>query len=183
MSYPERRGVNRRGKRPKAGAGDVLTKGAHQGASPLDTPCIRTAGRDDLEALLALEAAFPGDRLSRRAMRHHLASPKAVCLVAETDGRLLGYALLLHRSGSSWWRVYSLIRAGGAPRGTGRRLLEAALEAARLASAQGVRLEVREDNTSAIRLYRRLGFTLFATADGYYEDGARACRMKLAFGD
>ena len=183
MDHPEPSGVNRRDKRSLAGTGGDMTSGIQEGASPPRTIVIRPAVATDLEALLALEAAFPGDRLSRRAMRHHLASPRAHCLVAETDGRLLGYALLLRRSDSRWWRIYSLIRAGDAPPGTGRRLLEAALEAARLASAQGVRLEVREDNTTAIRLYRRLGFSLFATADGYYDDGARACRMKLAFGD
>ena len=47
----------------------------------------------------------------------------------------------------------------------------------------GVRLEVRADNSAAMALYASLGFALFATVDGYYEDGARACRMALAFTD
>lgn len=142
---------------------------------------IRPALPADLEALLNLEAAFPGDRLSRRALRHHLASPRAVCLVADDAGRLEGYALLLSRTRSRWWRLYSLIRAGDAPPGTGSCLLEAALQAARAAGALGVRLEVRQDNTRAIRLYRAHGFTLFSTVADYYDDGATALRMALAF--
>lgn len=142
---------------------------------------IRPASRADLPALLDLEAGFQGDRLSRRAFRHHLASPRARLLVAETDAAIVGYALLLARADSSWWRLYSLVRAERAPVGTGRRLLRAALDAARAAGARGVRLEVRADNTRAIRLYRDVGFTLFATVDGYYEDGAPALRMALAF--
>jgi ribosomal protein S18 acetylase RimI-like enzyme len=141
---------------------------------------IRPATAADLEALLAIESRFPGDRLSRRAFRHHLFSPCAVVLVDESDGGLAGYALLLRRSDSRWWRLYSLARAVGAPSGTGGRLLEAAIEVARAAQAAGIRLEVRADNTAALRLYERRGFRLFETRDGYYEDGAPALRLALA---
>ena len=146
-------------------------------------PPIRPATRADLDALLALEARFLGDRLSRRAMRRHLTSARSHVLVAASEGGLLGYALLLRRADSAWWRLYSLVRDERAPSGTGRSLLEAGLAAARAAGAAGVRLEVRADNTRAIRLYRDLGFTLFATLDGYYEDGAAALRMALGFLD
>ena len=181
MDHPEPSGVNRCGKQPGTTAGDGVTNGTREGAFPAESPALRQAVPADLEALLALEEAFPSDKLSRRAMRHHLASPNALCLVAEAGGRLIGYVLLLRRSDSPWRRLYSLVRAGDAPRGTGRRLLDAALDAARQGSAKGVRLEVREDNTAAIRLYESLGFALFATIDRYYEDGARALRMALAF--
>lgn len=156
--------------------------GAPPGAAP-GAPSVRPARPADLAGLLALEQGFAGDRLSRRALRHHLRSPRVHCLVAEVDDRLAGYVLLLRRADSRWWRVYSLIRSPDARPGTGRRLLEAGIEAARAASARGVRLEVREDNRTAIDLYRSLGFTLFDTRNGYYEDGARALRMALAFGD
>lgn len=141
---------------------------------------IRPAAPSDLEALLAIESRFPGDRLSRRAFRHHLVSRCAAVLVDESDGALAGYALLLRRSDTPWWRLYSLARGVAAPPGTGRRLLEAAIEAARAAHAAGIRLEVRADNTAAQRLYERCGFRLFETRDGYYEDGAPALRLALA---
>ncbi len=144
---------------------------------------IRPAIPADLDALIRLEARFSGDRLSRRAFRHHLASPLAHCLVAESVSGLVGYVLLLRRARSPWWRLYSLVRDAGAPPGTGRCLALAGLAAARDAGARGVRLEVRADNAPAIRLYRALGFTLFATVDDYYEDGAPALRMALAFAD
>ena len=95
----------------------------------------------------------------------------------------MGYVLLLRRADSRWWRLYSLARAEWAPAGTGRRLLVAGIAAARAAGAAGVRLEVRADNSRAIRLYQDLGFALFATVDGYYDDGAAALRMALAFVD
>ena len=144
---------------------------------------IRRATTADLDGLLLLEAQFSGDRLSRRAFRRHLSSPRALLSVGASDDGLLGYALLLRRADSAWWRLYSLARAEWAPAGTGRRLLLAGIDAARKAGAKGVRLEVRADNARAIRLYQDLGFTLFATLEGYYEDGAAALRMALAFVD
>jgi ribosomal protein S18 acetylase RimI-like enzyme len=142
---------------------------------------IRPAKAADLDALLAIESRFPGDRLSRRAFRHHLASDRAVVLVEETDAGVAGYALLLRRRDSRWWRIYSLARAVGASPGTGGRLLEASIAAARAAHAAGIRLEVRADNTAALRLYERYGFGLFESRNGYYEDGARALRLALPF--
>lgn len=151
--------------------------------APSEAVPIRPATAADLDALVRLEARFPGDRLSRRAWRRHLASPSSLCLVAACGSDVLGDVLLLRRADSRWWRLYSLVRSPTAPGGTGRRLLEAALAAAEGAGAAGVRLEVRADNSSAIALYRSLGFTLLSTVERYYEDGAAALRMALAFAD
>lgn len=141
----------------------------------------RRALPEDLDDLLVLEEVFPGNRLSRRAFLYHIRNPRAVFLVMETQAGLSGYALALRRADSPWWRLYSIARAGGAPHGTGRVLLQTVIGAARAHGAAGIRLEVREDNTQAIRLYRALGFGLCGSIDGYYEDGARALRMALAF--
>ncbi|HRY23037.1 MAG: GNAT family N-acetyltransferase [Geminicoccaceae bacterium] len=145
-------------------------------------PDLRRARPADLDRLVELERLFPGDRLSRRALRHHLRNPKAHMIVSDRAGRVVGYALLLCPSRSSWWRLYSIVRAEGeAPPGTGHALVQAALEAARRAGARGIRLEVRADNQKAIKLYESSGFRLFGTRPGYYEDGATALRMALDF--
>ncbi len=144
-------------------------------------PDMRAAGPADLDRLLELEARFPGDRLSRRALRHHLQNRNACLIVADLAGRVAGYALLLRRRGSLWWRLYSLVRALEAPPGTGQALVRAGLDAARDAGARGVRLEVRPDNQRAIRLYESSGFRLFGSRPDYYEDGATALRMALDF--
>lgn len=142
-------------------------------------PEMRPATPADLERLVELEARFPGDRLSRRALRHHLRNPNARLIVGHAAGRVVGYALLLRTSRSPWWRLYSLVRAVEAPPGTGLALVEAAAEAARRKGARGIRLEVRADNRRAIRLYEKSGFRLFGSRPDYYEDGATALRMAL----
>lgn len=142
----------------------------------MSTPLLcRDARPADLAALCELETQFPGDRLSRRQLRHHLSSPRAALRVLEGPTGLLGYSLLLHRQGSALWRLYSLvIDAGARGAGLGRTLL---LDAQRQAAARGaaaLRLEVRADNEAAIAMYRRAGYAECAGKPGYYDDGVDA---------
>ncbi|TIS30252.1 GNAT family N-acetyltransferase, partial [Mesorhizobium sp.] len=74
-------------------------------------------------------------------------------LVAEIDGRIAGYAVVLFRKGSGVARLYSIATGplfGGL--GIGRMLLKRAEEAAFEHNRMMLRLEVREDNSRAIRI-------------------------------
>jgi [ribosomal protein S18]-alanine N-acetyltransferase len=147
------------------------------------TPSCRDACADDLPALLALEAGFPGDRLSPRQFRYHLRRPGArLRVVEDIDGTLLGYGLLLHRADSAFARLYSIVVAPAARgRGIGSRLLGDIEQRARDQGALGLRLEVREDNTDALALYRTRGYQPFSRRPDYYEDGAAALRLQRGF--
>jgi ribosomal protein S18 acetylase RimI-like enzyme len=155
-----------------------------RGSNTYMVPEMRRARPQDVEALAALEArVFSGDRLSRRAMRDHVASPTALMLVAEAGNGPVGYALAFFRAGSSTARLYSIAAdPTAAPAGTGRALLAAVEEGALQRGASAVRLEVREDNTRAIALYERAGYRLQGRRAGYYQDGADALlyRRELA---
>ena len=133
----------------------------------------------DLPGLLALEALFPGDRLSRRGYRRHLASPRAWLGVLEEGGELRGSALCLFRAGSRTGRLYSLI-VDPAQRGRGlARALLAAAEAA--ASARGcrcMRLEVRADNAAALALYAAAAYAPVRRLPAYYDDGCDGVRLE-----
>lgn len=140
---------------------------------------FRYARLDDLAALQALEAEFPGDRLSRRALLRAIHSPRARFRVALAGEVLLGNALVLLRRDSAAARLYSLIVAAtGRGRGLGGQLLDDAAIQARRADCDELRLEVRADNVAAIRLYQRAGFVEFGRRPGYYADGAEAVRMR-----
>jgi len=70
---------------------------------------FRPAEPRDLDALLAIEAtAFEWSRISRRSFRHFLTSPRAILRIAETGGKVVGYHLVLFRSGTASVRLYSL---------------------------------------------------------------------------
>jgi ribosomal protein S18 acetylase RimI-like enzyme len=149
-------------------------------AAPSPKVVIRRAGMGDLSALVRLEnATFTEDRLSRRSFRHLLARDTAACPVAEIDGGLVGYALVLFRRGTSLARLYSIATLPSLRgRGIGLALLRAAEAAAIERDALHLRLEVRPDNAAAIALYRRHGYQLFGRFLDYYEDHAQALRFE-----
>lgn len=141
----------------------------------------RDAAPADLAALVALEAQFPGDRMPPRQFRHHLRNPRARLRLLLRDGEAAGYSLVLTRQGSDIARLYSIAIASTA-RGTGvgSLLLQDAMRCARDAGCRRMRLEVRDDNRSAIRLYESHGFRAWAREPDYYEDGAPALRYERA---
>ena len=65
-----------------------------------------------------------------------------------------------------------------AAHGLGRRLLADAEAVAAGRKATVLRLEVREDNLSAIRLYERRGYRLIGSYSRYYADKADALRYE-----
>lgn len=143
-------------------------------------PTLRTARAADLPILQVLESLFPGDRLSLRQLRHHLGNPHAVMRVIETEYTLAGYSLLLTRSGSHAGRLYSIAVAPAfRGQGLGKRLLDDVVAQARERACRELRLEVRQDNEAAIRLYRDYGFSFLEQRPRYYQDGADALRFRL----
>ncbi|WP_018873098.1 GNAT family N-acetyltransferase/peptidase C39 family protein [Thioalkalivibrio sp. ALJ16] len=151
-------------------------------APAAESPLIRPATLEDLEALVALEdAAFEIDRISRRQFRYLLTRGHAATLVVEDPGGegLLGYVMLLFSRGTSLARLYSIaVSARARGQGLGRRLVEAAEDAARQHGRTDLRLEVRRDNAASLALFRGLGYRDFGTIDDYYEDHMDALRLQ-----
>ena len=143
------------------------------------SPSLRAARASDLDALLALEALFPGDRLSPRQFRHHLRNPRARLRVLMLGHDLAGYALVFLRRDSRLARLYSIaVDPAWRGRGLGATLLTDAEAQARRAKARALRLEVRADNTSAVALYEARGYRRLKHLPGYYDDGAEGWRYE-----
>lgn len=143
------------------------------------TAHVRPAVIEDLPAIDRIEQqSFSGDRLSRRSLRYLLTKARAVNLVAELGGRVVGYITVLVRSGSTSARVYSLAVDPQARGGRiGARLLEAAEHTVRSRGFVRMHLEVRADNGAAIHRYREAGYVQQAVESGYYEDGESALKF------
>ncbi|HZW26892.1 MAG TPA: peptidase C39 family protein [Trueperaceae bacterium] len=143
---------------------------------------VRRAERRDLDALEELEQGFPGDRISRASLSRLLGRDSAVVLVAETDGQVVGDAIVLFRTGFRTARLYSMIVSPEhRGKGVARALLAQAEAAARERGSVSLRLEVREDNRAAIALYSSEGYEVIGGAPDYYEDGGGAIRMRKRF--
>lgn len=155
---------------------------------------IRPATVGDLDRLVALEAAcFETDRLTRRSFRGLIDKPSATLLAMEAEetpaagdgasGRapaaLIGYVLVLYRSGVASARLYSIAVVPEARgRGVAQRLLAAAEDAARGHDCISLRLEVHVDNAAAIALYQARGYRPFGRYLDYYQDHGAALRFQ-----
>ncbi|MFJ2478959.1 ribosomal protein S18-alanine N-acetyltransferase [Pseudomonas sp. NPDC087598] len=141
---------------------------------------FRLAVVEDLPALLALEMqCFTTDRLTSRSFQWMITKAHAQLLVAERDGQLLGYALVLFHRGTSLARLYSIaIAAQARGTGLGKQLLQRMETCALEHDCAYLRLEVRTDNPAAIALYERNGYRRFALIHDYYEDHADALRLE-----
>lgn len=141
---------------------------------------FRKATPEDLPSLLSLEnQCFELDRLSPRSFQWMISRAHASLIVAQSQGRLMGYALLLFHRGTSLARLYSIaISPNARGQGLGKRLLAEAECSAREHDCAYLRLEVRPDNPAAIGLYEGVGYRRFAQINDYYEDHADALRYE-----
>jgi ribosomal protein S18 acetylase RimI-like enzyme len=152
---------------------------AHEPSSQIR---VRPGKPADLDALLDLEnRSFTTDRLSRRSMRHFLASPSAALIVAEDAGKLSGYVLVLCPPRAATARLYSIAVAPHmSGQGIGPLLLVAAERSAVRRGRRIMRLEVHDHNTRAIARYEKSGYRQFGRYRDYYDDHGDALRFEKA---
>jgi ribosomal protein S18 acetylase RimI-like enzyme len=145
------------------------------------TLSVRPARSRDVGVLAALEKeVFPGDRLSARSFRGLIRSKSAIVLAAnDRRGKLLGSCVVLLRKTTSVARLYSVaVTPKARGQGVARALIAEAEEMARKRGELFMRLEVRSDNTAAVKLYKRLSYRGFGRHLDYYEDHADALRFE-----
>lgn len=110
---------------------------------------------------LAFEGFWGMSRLGL-AEAHHT-NKSTVLLTARTAGRLSGYCIV----GAQWGTVYLhriAVRPEETGRGLGAKLVAAAVDWGASNGSQSIVLNVRPGNTTAKRLYERLGFADTRTA-------------------
>jgi len=139
---------------------------------------LRSYDPEDFERLYEIDQACyePAIAYSRRELRNYLRFPGADCIVAEADGRPVGFILTAH--GKSWGYIVTIdVLAPYRRTGAGSRLLG---EAERRLAAAGVReigLETATDNSSAIAFWRKHGYRKTGVKKGYYPGGRDAFSM------
>lgn len=140
---------------------------------------IRPARLDDLPSLLELERHFPTDRLSRRSLRRLVLQTQVGLFVYEENGVVIGDIVVLYRRNSTRARLYSLIvHPACQGRGIATALLSAAERAATQRGCDVLSLEVQADNGAALRLYQKMGYTVIARVENYYDDQSPALRLE-----
>ena len=108
-------------------------------------------------------------------------------IVAEEDGKIVGYIMSRVEVGLSNHGLGGLIRKGhvvsiavlpqSRRKGVAQALINTAMDGMRYYKAKQCFLEVRITNTIGIALYKKLGFEVSRTINSYYSDGEDAYVM------
>ena len=94
---------------------------------------------------------------------------KRTALVVEQDGQVAGF--MIGRQVGEEWEIENIAVTGSAQRsGLGTRLLSGFLRLVRERGGQAIFLEVRESNSAARALYRKLAFVEAGRRRQYYEN-------------
>lgn len=104
-------------------------------------------------------------------------NPVGVYYILETGGRTIGYAGMWCVAGEA-----ELMNIGVLPdmqgRGYGKVLLKTLLDHSETTGCAVMSLEVKEQNLTAIALYKKMGFEQIGFRKSYYKDGSNALLMQ-----
>ena len=133
----------------------------------------------DIENVIAIERVSFQFPWSVRFFFEELQVECARSVLAEVEGRIVGYVLFWLLSEEV--DIHNIaVHPEFRRHGIGRGLLEQVVAAARHQKYTRVTLDVRRSNTHAQRLYKSFGFTLRGVRKGYYSDnGEDALVMAL----
>jgi [ribosomal protein S18]-alanine N-acetyltransferase len=100
-------------------------------------------------------------------------------LVAEQDGKVVGY-VVGYRSAENEGHIFSVgVKEEYRGRGIGTGLINAICDTFVATGLRYARLEVRNSNTRAQKIYRSIGFVPCWTEKKYYSDGEDGMVMKM----
>jgi len=129
---------------------------------------IRTAGLNDVTAILELERQTAGAAHWTAEQYNKLVSRGIVLVAGEAD-RLCGFISAQAVVGE--WEIENLVVAAKLlRRGIGSELIGALIERVRSEAATAILLEVRESNLAARGLYEKRGFREVGRRRSYYAD-------------
>jgi ribosomal-protein-alanine N-acetyltransferase len=139
-------------------------------------PTIREYRPGDFETLWKMDQACfaRGISYTRRELAFYIGQKRGFTLVAELDGRILGF-VVVDRDRHSQGHVITIDVLPGAQRsGLGSRLMATAEERLRALGCSVVFLEAAVDNAAALAFYKQHGYTLVHTIPRYYLDSIDA---------
>jgi len=145
------------------------------------SPMVRAADMSDAEALAGIHATCFDAPWDQEAFRRLLTRPGLLAFVAKDAAETDLQSFILVQLAADESEIISLgTRAEARRLGFARALLSHAMAEAARRGAKAMFLEVAEDNSPALALYRGCGFTLQARRKAYYErQGAYADALVL----
>lgn len=156
---------------------------------------LRPFKPEDLEQVMDINRRYlPENYTTYFFIDLHKRFPAAF-IVAEENGRVVGYVMCRIETGMPSLRLMGFERKGhvisiavlpeNRRQGVARALMREVMKAMLFYKANECILEVRVSNKPAVNLYRKMGFQVKHTVRGYYSDGEAAYQMarKLPYED
>jgi len=156
------------------------------------TSTLRKFTPDDLQAVMQINrVCLPENYTDFFFVDLHQRFPETF-IVAEQNSKIVGYIMCRIEVGLSNYGFSGLVRKGHVVsiavipqyrrRGVAQSIINRVLQGMEYYKAKQGFLEVRVTNEAAISLYKKLGFEITRTINGYYSDGEDAYVMtkKLA---
>ncbi|MGD0645008.1 MAG: ribosomal protein S18-alanine N-acetyltransferase [Candidatus Bathyarchaeia archaeon] len=148
---------------------------------------LRKFAPDDLQNVMQINrVCLPENYTDFFFMDLHQRFPETF-IVAEENGKIAGYIMCRIEVGLSNFGFGGLIRKGhvvsiavlpeSRRKGIAQALIAKALEGMQYYKAKQCFLEVRVTNEVGISLYKKIGFEITRTINGYYSDGEDAYVM------
>lgn len=153
---------------------------------------IRRAGPSDLISVMEINLKTLPEHYSDYFYETLLAELPEAFLVAEIDGKHVGYIMCKTEFGFSNFKKLGFIKKGHVVsiavideyrrKGIGNALVEESVNGVKLKKCDEFYLEVRCSNNEAVRLYEKLGFVIREQLNAYYRDGEDAYVMAIELG-
>ena len=143
---------------------------------------VRYMGSADVPAVVGLEAEIFPDPWPASAFAEQLADNDWLNLVAEADGRVIGYASFLMAAGEGHLANIA-VHPAHRRKSVAKKLLDRILEIAVENGCGVMFLEVRPSNIEAIAFYHRFGFEEFYQRPRYYRTPAEDALVMVRYLD
>lgn len=140
---------------------------------------IRPATRTDFERLYAIDQACyaPEIAYSQVELRWYLRLPGAECIVAESDGQIVGFILAAHERSRAHLITVDVVEEFRR-RGIGSALLAEIERRMAERGAREVELETATNNDAAVAFWRKHGYRTAGVRKSYYPGPVDAFAMR-----
>ncbi len=153
----------------------------------IGTYVIRRCEREDLPSIIEINLLTLPEHYSDYFFESILKELPEAFIVAELEGRTIGYIMCKIEFGFSNFRKLGFVKKGHVVSvavlekhrgsGLGKALMKEATTGMIGRKADEIYLEVRVSNEQAIKLYEKLGLIIKTKIRGYYRDGEAAYLM------
>jgi ribosomal-protein-alanine N-acetyltransferase len=150
---------------------------------------IRRCEEQDLPMVIDINMATLPEHYSDYFFESILRELPEAFIVAEHDGKIIGYIMCKIEFGFSNFRKLGFVKKGHVVsvavleehrnKGLGKALMLEGINGSMHKKSDEIYLEVRVSNTGAVKMYERLGFETKSRLRSYYRDGEDAYLMAL----